>query len=54
MVKKKDEKDKKIKITLSVDRNIFRKFKEYCGERGMKVSSKVELMMKRGVSKDET
>jgi len=49
MVKKKAEKDKKMKITLSVDRNIFKKFRGYCESKGMKISSKVELMMREEV-----
>jgi hypothetical protein len=52
MVKKKREEDKKLKITLSVDRNSFNKFKSYCAGRGMKVSSKIDLMMKREIEND--
>ncbi len=37
---------KKIKICLTVDGNIYKKFLDYCKRNGMKVSSKVELYMK--------
>lgn len=36
----------KEKITLTVEKDIRKKFAEYCKERGMKVSSKVEILMK--------
>jgi len=35
----------KQKITMTIDAEIFAKFKKFCKARGMKVSSKVELMM---------
>lgn len=53
MVKRKKERDKKMKITLSVDRNIFREFSEYCRERGMKISPKIEIMMKKEISENK-
>lgn len=53
MVKKKTESEKKMKITLSIDRNVFREFNEYCKERGMKISPKVEIMMKKEISQNK-
>jgi|GEM_PF-3761218 len=46
MVQKKSEEDKKKKITLTIDRKIYNNFMQYCKERGMKVSPKIELMIK--------
>lgn len=45
MVQKKSEEEKKKKITLTVDKRVYDKFAQYCKERGMKVSPKVELLM---------
>jgi len=36
----------KKKITMTIDEEIFLKFKKLCNENAMKVSSKVELMMR--------
>ena len=36
----------KIKVTMTVDDKVFATFKNVCQENGMKVSSRVELMMK--------
>ncbi|MCF7865841.1 hypothetical protein K9M18_00195 [Candidatus Woesearchaeota archaeon] len=36
----------KKKITMTVDDDVFLEFKRYCRMNAMKVSSKVELMMK--------
>jgi len=35
----------KQKISLTVEKDVYQKFLKYCRERGMKVSSKVELLM---------
>ena len=35
----------KIRTTISIDKNVLKKFKEYCKERGMKLSPKIELYM---------
>lgn len=35
----------KQRTTISIDRDILRQFKEYCKERGMKLSPKIELFM---------
>lgn len=36
----------KIKRTISVDKDVYEKFASYCRDKGMKVSSKINLMMK--------
>lgn len=41
----------KEKITLTIDRGTRKKFAEYCKERGMKVSSKVEILIKEELKK---
>mgnify|MGYP001573395654 CR=1 FL=1 len=41
----KPNKDRKDRTTLSVDKDILQKFKEYCKGKGMKISSKIELFM---------
>jgi len=46
MVQRKRDEEKKKKITLTIDREVHNRFTNYCRERGMKVSSKVELMIK--------
>ncbi|MEK6932838.1 MAG: hypothetical protein AABW56_03540 [Nanoarchaeota archaeon] len=43
----------KQKISLTVEEEIYQKFLEYCKERGMKVSSKVEIMMKEELKKKD-
>jgi len=53
MVRKKSEEEKKKKITLTIDRSVYSNFIEYCKERGMKVSSKVEIMIKKELKKNE-
>ena len=35
----------KIKISLTVEEDVYSRFKEYCKKNGMKVSTKVEIMM---------
>jgi len=42
-----------MKVTLSVDRKIFKEFSDYCKKRGMKISPKVEIMMKKEISEDK-
>ena len=37
--------NKKGRTTLSVDRDVLQKFKNYCRGKGMKLSSKIELFM---------
>lgn len=53
MVNRKKVSDKKLKITLSVNRKIFKEFSKYCKERGMKISPKVEIMMKKEISENK-
>jgi len=36
----------KKKISMTIDEDIFNAFKEYCRQNGMKVSTKVEILMK--------
>jgi antitoxin component of RelBE/YafQ-DinJ toxin-antitoxin module len=36
----------KIKISMTIDNNVYSSFKEYCKRNGMKVSTKVELLMR--------
>jgi len=43
----------KRKITMTIDDKIFSDFKELCASKAMKVSSKVELMMKKFVENSE-
>jgi hypothetical protein len=43
----------KKKITMTVDGKIFAAFKQFCGNNAMKVSSKVELMMRQAVVLEE-
>jgi antitoxin component of RelBE/YafQ-DinJ toxin-antitoxin module len=42
----------KSKITLTIDEDILKKFKKYCNERGMKVSSKIELLIKKVIDNE--
>lgn len=39
----------KKKITITIDKDIFEQFKSYCKNNGMKISTKVELLMKDSV-----
>jgi len=43
----------KKKISMTIDEDIFNDFKSYCEKNGMKISTKVELLMKDCV-KDTT
>lgn len=43
----------KQKITMTIDEDIFLEFKRLCKEKAMKVSSKVELMMKEYSKKND-
>lgn len=51
-MKKTIVKDNKIKVTLSLSPEVINNFKNYCKKRGMKVSSKVELMIKDELSRE--
>lgn len=35
----------KVKVSMTIDDNVFKSFKEYCKKNGMKVSTKVEQLM---------
>jgi len=35
----------KIKVSMTIDKDVYEDFREYCKQNGMKISSKVELMM---------
>lgn len=39
----------KIRISITIDSDIYTQFKTYCEERGMKMSSKAEQLMKESV-----
>ncbi|MBN2567750.1 hypothetical protein JXB02_06735 [Candidatus Woesearchaeota archaeon] len=39
----------KKKITMTIDETVFESFKNYCEHNGMKISTKVELLMKETV-----
>ena len=39
----------KKKITMTIDSDIFSAFKDYCDQNGMKISSRVELLMRDSV-----
>ena len=36
----------KQKVSMTIDENVYDQFKKYCEKNGMKVSTKVELMIK--------
>ncbi len=39
----------KQKISMTIDKNIYNQFKKFCQSNGMKISTKVELLMKESV-----
>lgn len=39
----------KLKVSMTIDEEIFASFKSYCKQNGMKVSTKVEQLMKDNV-----
>ena len=39
----------KRKISMTIDDDIFRSFRDFCKQNGMKISTKVELLMKDSV-----
>mgnify|MGYP005849074349 CR=1 FL=1 len=39
----------KKKVSMTIDEEVYKKFKKFCQENGMKISTKVELMMKETV-----
>ncbi len=36
----------KQKVSMTIDQHVYEQFKKYCEKNGMKVSTKVELMLK--------
>ena len=36
----------KKKVTMTIDSDVFDQFKDYCEQHGMKISSRVELLMR--------
>ena len=36
----------KIKVSMTIEEEVYENFKNYCKRNGMKISTKVELMMK--------
>jgi antitoxin component of RelBE/YafQ-DinJ toxin-antitoxin module len=36
----------KRKISMTIDEEVFRNFRDFCKQNGMKISTKVELLMK--------
>ena len=41
----------KIKVTLSLSPDTINKFKKYCERKGMKVSTKIELMIREEIKR---
>jgi len=39
----------KQKVSMTLDKNVYEQFKNYCQKNGMKVSTKVELLMKEAL-----
>jgi hypothetical protein len=39
----------KVKVSMTIEDDIFASFKNYCKQNGMKVSTKVEQLMKENV-----
>lgn len=43
----------KKRINLTIEENIYKRFREYCEQRGMKISSKVELYMREVLNEEK-
>ena len=41
-----------VKVSMTIDKDVFSSFKSYCQKNGMKVSSKVEQLFKETLSKN--
>jgi antitoxin component of RelBE/YafQ-DinJ toxin-antitoxin module len=41
------------KLTISVDKAIKDKFKEFCEERGLKIGKQLEIFMKKELNKED-
>jgi len=44
-----DMKMPKTKVSMTIDKDVFEAFKKYCQENGMKISTKVEVLMKESI-----
>ena len=38
------------KISMTIEEEIFNNFKKYCKDNGMKISTRVELLMKKDIN----
>ena len=43
----------KERINITIEKELIKKFQEYCKKRAMKVSSKIELMIKEELEKKQ-
>ncbi|MBI2133748.1 hypothetical protein HYU11_03645 [Candidatus Woesearchaeota archaeon] len=39
----------KAKVSMTIDQHVYARFRQYCRENGMKVSTKVEQMMRESM-----
>jgi antitoxin component of RelBE/YafQ-DinJ toxin-antitoxin module len=39
----------KIKVSMTIDEDVYEAFKNFCAKNGMKISTKVELLMRETV-----
>ncbi len=39
----------KVKVSMTIDVDVFKNFKEFCKKNGMKISTKVEIMMRQTI-----
>lgn len=39
----------KVKVSMTIEENVFHAFKAYCQQNGMKISTKVEQMMRDNI-----
>ena len=39
----------KVKVSMTIEESVFQAFKSYCQQNGMKISTKVEQMMRENV-----
>lgn len=49
----KDDNMVKKRINITIDEGIVEKFQKYCKERGMKVSTRIELLLKKDMGKNK-
>jgi antitoxin component of RelBE/YafQ-DinJ toxin-antitoxin module len=42
----------KVKVSMTIDEAILQSFREYCGHNGMKMSTKVELLMRESMKNE--